>query len=73
MKRILISAALIAASSAAASAHTLDGIVKDHRTGEPLIGSVIEVKELPDVKTTTGLDGSSPCTNCLTKDAIRSW
>ena len=58
MKRILISAALIAASSAAASAHTLDGIVKDHRTGEPLIGSVIEVKELPDVKTTTGLDGS---------------
>ena len=58
MKRILISAALIAAASAAASAHTLDGIVKDHRTGEPLIGSVIEVKELPDVKTTTGLDGS---------------
>ena len=58
MKRILISAALIAASSAAASAHTLNGIVKDHRTGEPLIGSVIEVKELPDVKTTTGLDGS---------------
>ena len=58
MKRILISAALIAASSAAASAHTLDGIVKDHRTGEPLIGSVIEVKELPDMKTTTGLDGS---------------
>ena len=58
MKRILISAALIAASSAAASAHTLDGIVKDHRTGEPLIGSVIVVKELPDVKTTTGLDGS---------------
>ena len=58
MKRILISAALIAASSAAASAHTLDGIVKDHRTGEPLIGSVIEVKEVPDVKTTTGLDGS---------------
>ena len=58
MKRILSSAALIAASSAAASAHTLDGIVKDNRTGEPLIGSVIEVKELPDVKTTTGLDGS---------------
>lgn len=58
MKRILISAALIAASSAAASAHTLDGIIKDNRTGEPLIGSVIEVKELPDVKTTTGLDGS---------------
>ena len=58
MKRILLSAALIAVASAAASAHTLDGIVKDNRTGEPLIGSVIEVKELPNVKTTTGLDGS---------------
>ena len=57
MKQILISAALIA-SSAMASAHTLDGIVKDNRTGEPLIGSVVEVKELPNVKTTTGLDGS---------------
>ena len=57
MKQILISAALIA-SSAMASAHTLDGIVKDNRTGEPLIGSVVEVKELPNVKTTTGVDGS---------------
>ena len=57
MKQILISAALIA-SSAMASAHTLDGIVKDNRTGEPLIGSVVEVKELPNVKATTGLDGS---------------
>ena len=58
MKQFLLSAALIAASSAAASAHTLDGVVKDNRTGEPLIGSVVEVKELPSVKTTTGLDGS---------------
>ena len=41
-----------------ASAHTVDGIVKDNRTGEPLIGSVVEVKELPNIKTTTGLDGS---------------
>ncbi len=57
MRQILISAALVA-SSATASAHTLDGIVKDNRTGEPLIGSVVEVKELPNVKTTTGLDGS---------------
>ena len=40
------------------SAHTVDGIVKDNRTGEPLIGSVVEVKELPNIKTTTGLDGS---------------
>lgn len=58
MKQFLLSAALIAASSTVASAHILDGIVKDNRTGEPLIGSVIEVKELPSVKTTTGLDGS---------------
>ena len=57
MKKFLISAALVA-SSAMASAHTVDGIVKDNRTGEPLIGSVVEVKELPNIKTTTGLDGS---------------
>ena len=57
MKKFLISAALIA-SSAMVSAHTVDGIVKDNRTGEPLIGSVVEVKELPNIKTTTGLDGS---------------
>ena len=57
MKKFLISAALVA-SSAMVSAHTVDGIVKDNRTGEPLIGSVVEVKELPNIKTTTGLDGS---------------
>lgn len=58
MKQFLLSAALIATSTTVATAHTLDGIVKDNRTGEPLIGSVVEVKELPSVKTTTGLDGS---------------
>ena len=58
MKQFLLSAALITASTTVVTAHTLDGIVKDNRTGEPLIGSVIEVKELPSVKTTTGLDGS---------------
>ena len=57
MKKFLISAALVA-SAAMVSAHTVDGIVKDNRTGEPLIGSVVEVKELPNIKTTTGLDGS---------------
>ena len=57
MKKFLISAVLVA-SSAMVSAHTVDGIVKDNRTGEPLIGSVVEVKELPNIKTTTGLDGS---------------
>ena len=58
MKKILLSAALIAAHATAASAHTIDGVVKDNKTGEPLIGTVIRVKELPDVSTTTGLDGS---------------
>lgn len=58
MKQFILSAVLIAASATVVSANTLDGIVKDNRTGEPLIGSVVEVKELPSVKTTTGLDGS---------------
>ena len=58
MKKILLSAALLAAYATAASAHTIDGVVKDNKTGEPLIGTVVRVKELPDVSTTTGLDGS---------------
>ena len=58
MKKYLLSTALMAAIATAAGAHTIDGIVKDQKTGEPLIGSVVEVKELPGVKTTTGLDGS---------------
>ncbi len=58
MKRLLFSAVLLAASATAIQAHTLDGIVKDNKTGEPLIGTVIRVKELPNVGTTTGLDGS---------------
>ena len=58
MKRLFMSAALLAASATAIQAHTLDGIVKDNKTGEPLIGTVIRVKELPNVGTTTGLDGS---------------
>ena len=57
MKRCLIGAALLAAATVG-SAHTLDGVVKDSKTGEPLIGTIVEVKELPDVCTTTGLDGS---------------
>ena len=53
----MMSAALIA-SVMAMNAHTLDGIVKDNKTGEPLIGTVIRVKEMPQLSTTTGLDGS---------------
>lgn len=58
MKRFLLSAALLAAATSAIHAHTLDGIVRDNKTGEPLIGTVIRVKELPNVSTTTGLDGT---------------
>ena len=58
MKRLFMSAARLAASATAIQAHTLDGIVKDNKTGEPLIGTVVRVKELPNVGTTTGLDGS---------------
>ncbi len=58
MKRLFMSAALLATSATAIQAHTLDGIVKDNKTGEPLIGTVVRVKELPNVGTTTGLDGS---------------
>ena len=47
MKRFLLSAAFLAAATTAIQAHTLDGIVKDSKTGEPLIGTVIRVKELP--------------------------
>ena len=58
MKRVLLSAALFVAAATSISAHTLDGIVKDNKTGDPIIGSVIRVKELPNVRTTTGLDGT---------------
>ena len=58
MKRFLFTAALLTVATSAITAHTLDGIVKDHKTGEPLIGTVIRVKELPSVSTTTGLDGT---------------
>ncbi len=39
-----MSAALLAAATSAIQAHTLDGIVKDNKTGEPLIGTVIRVE-----------------------------
>lgn len=58
MKRFLFTVALLTAATSAITAHTLDGIVKDHKTGEPLIGTVIRVKELPSVSTTIGLDGT---------------
>ena len=67
MKRFLLSAALLAAATTTIQAHTLDGIVKDNKTGEPLIGTVIRVKELPNVSTLPDLMVLSPCMNCLIK------
>ena len=57
MKRMFTSAVVLSLATVL-QAHTIDGVVKDTKTGEPLIGSVIQVKELPNLKTTTGLDGS---------------
>lgn len=53
-----MTAATLWAFAATMAAHTLDGVVKDKATGEPLIGTVVSVKELPDVKAVTGLDGT---------------
>ena len=58
MKRLLTTVAVLVAASAMARAHTLEGVVKDNKTGEPLIGTTIEVKGMATVKTTSGLDGS---------------
>lgn len=58
MKKTIICGAMLASIATAAFAHTVDGTVKDRKTGEPLIGTVVKVKELPGVSTTTGLDGT---------------
>ena len=57
MKRTLL---LLSATLAAMTAMATDikGVVKDSKTGEVIIGSVIRVKEIPDMTTTTGLDGT---------------
>ena len=54
MKRFLVSAVLLAAATTAIQAHTLDGIVKDNKTGEPLIGTDVykrQVMGLSSLKT----------------------
>ncbi len=58
MKKLMMTAATLWAFATTMAAHTLDGVVKDKTTGEPLIGTVVSVKELPDVKAVTGLDGT---------------
>lgn len=58
MNRQMFATILGLALSSAAVAHTLEGVVKDSKTGTPLVGSFIEVKEYPTVKATSGLDGT---------------
>lgn len=58
MKRFLLSVAIGIACTPLLNAKSLNGVVKDHKTGEPLIGTVVAIKELKDVRTTTGLDGT---------------
>ncbi len=58
MKKSFICGALLAVTATVSYAHTIDGMVKDNKTGEPLIGTVIKVKELPSISTTSGLDGT---------------
>lgn len=52
----LLSAAVMATTIVCA--RDIDGRVNDSATGEPLVGSVVRVKELANIHATTGLDGS---------------
>ena len=58
MKRILLTCAAGLAFASFAEAGPISGIVKDKKTGEPLIGSVVQVKGSNTQMTTTGLDGT---------------
>lgn len=58
MKRILLTCTLGLAFAPFAVAGPVSGIVKDKKTGEPLIGSVVQVKGDNNQMTTTGLDGT---------------
>ena len=56
--KTLTVAFLTAMTCASATAGNIIGTVKDKATGEPLIGTLVTVKELGDMRATTGLDGS---------------
>ena len=58
MKRIFLTAALSSAFFPLCFAGPINGVVKDKKTGETLIGSVVQVKGSQYNATTTGLDGS---------------
>lgn len=58
MKKIVLTLALSASFLPMCFAGPITGVVKDKKTGETLIGSVVQVKGQTDNSTTTGLDGS---------------
>jgi hypothetical protein len=58
MKRIFLTVALSSAFFPLCFAGPVDGVVKDKKTGETLIGSLVQVKGSWDNATTTGLDGT---------------
>ena len=67
MRRVLISMALLIGIVLQLRARDVKGIVRDSKTGEPLIGTTIKVQELPNVATTTGLDGTFSLRNMPNK------
>ena len=44
--------------SMAAHAYTVKGTVTDSETGETLVGAIVSCEEIPNIGTSTGLDGS---------------
>lgn len=58
MNKLMLAVMLGLTASSPCVAGTIGGVVRDSKTGSPLIGSLIEVKEYPNVRITTGLDGS---------------
>lgn len=56
LRQLLLMA--VAFVSLTVSAKDISGVVKDSKTGEPIIGSVVEIKEMPGQRTTTGFDGT---------------
>ncbi len=54
MKKIVLTVALSASFLPMCFAGPITGVVKDKKTGETLIGSVVQVKGQQDNSTTTG-------------------
>lgn len=57
MKSIFL-VAIFLITTVTAGAYRVEGIVTDSTTGETLIGAIISCKEIPNISTSSGLDGS---------------